>query len=362
MPMIKKILQKANARWMPRKLQFGPEWIVLGVNNICNMSCKMCDVGIGYEGSNFYANLMGAKPINMPLELAERIFQQTAQYFPGTKIGYAFTEPIIYPDLVPSLAIADRLGLYTSMTTNALKLRNLAPQLAEAGLDDIFLSLDGPADVHNEIRGNKKSFEWAVEGMEKVFSLPGRRPKVSIFCTITEWNIGRLREFMRFFKGMPLSTIGFMHTNFVTNDVMERHNAIFGGKYPATASNMELIDLQKMDFDLLWEEISEIQQGEWGFPVSFSPRFQDRAAMERYYAHPGEIIGKTCNDAFRMMMIKSDGTVIPAHGRCYQHTVGNIYTQDLPEIWNSTAFGQFRNDLVEAGGLLPACARCCSAF
>ncbi len=322
----------------------------------------MCDVGIGYEGSNFYANLMGAKPINMPLELATQIFEQTAKHYPTAKIGYAFTEPIIYPHLVESLAIADRLGLYTSMTTNALKLRNLATDLAAAGLDDVFISLDGPADVHNEIRGNKKSFEWAVEGMEKIFAIAGRRPAVSVFCTITEWNIGRLREFVKYFKGMPLAAMGFMHTNFVPDDVADRHNAIFAGKYPATASNMALIDLGKMDMALLWEEISEIQAGEWGFPISFSPRFANRATMERYYSHPGELVGKICNDAFRMMMIKSDGTVIPAHGRCYQHTVGNIYTDSLPEIWNSGAFGMFRKDLMDAGGLLPACARCCSAF
>ncbi len=360
--MIRKAFQKVNIRLRPQKLYFGPEWIVLGVNNICNMSCKMCDVGVGYEDSNFYANLMGAKPINMPLELAERIFQETATHFPKTKIGYAFTEPIIYPHLVESLAIADRLGLYTSMTTNALKLRNMATELAEAGLDDVFISLDGPADVHNEIRGNKRSFEWALEGMEKVFAIAGRRPAISVFCTITEWNIGRLQEFLAIFKGMPLRTIGFMHTNFVPVELADRHNAIYAGKYPATASNMAQIDLGKMDLAGLWREISAIRKEDFGFPVTFSPDFKDEAALRRYYQQPELLIGKVCNDAFRMMMIKSDGSVIPAHGRCYQHKVGNLYESSLPEIWNSAAFGGFRKDLMEAGGLLPACARCCSAF
>jgi Fe-coproporphyrin III synthase len=360
--MIRKALRKANIHWRPQQLHFGPEWIVLGVNNLCNMSCKMCDVGVGYEGSNFYANLMGAKPLNMPLELATLIFEQAAKYFPKVKIGYAFTEPIIYPHLVASLAVADRLGLYTSMTTNALKLRNLAPQLAEAGLNDIFISLDGPPEVHNEVRGHRQSFEWAVEGMEKVFALPGRKPSISVFCTITEWNIGRLQEFLAIFKGMPLGSIGFMHTNFVPDDVATRHNAIYAGKYPATASNMAQIDLSKMDLDLLWREVQAIQKTDYGFPVTFSPKFSDFASLKSYYQEPEKIIGKVCNDAFRMMMIKSDGSVIPAHGRCYQHKVGNVYTETLPEIWNSGAFGTFRKDLMDAGGLLPACARCCSAF
>lgn len=346
----------------PGHMYHGPEWVIMGVNNLCNMSCKMCDVGVGFEGSNFYQNLMGARPLNMPLDLAFKVFDQTALHFPKTKIGYAFTEPIIYPHLVESLAYAGKKGLYTSMTTNALKLRKLAGDLGKAGLNDIFISLDGPPEIHNEIRGNKKSFEWAVEGMEKTFALTGHQPGISVFCTITEWNIGRLREFMDLFKGMPLKQIGFMHTNFTPETVADQHNAIYGGKYPATASNMEQIDLGAMDLDLLWEEVEEIQNKDYGFPVGFSPGFKEKAEMVDFYENPGRIIGKICNDAFRMIMVKSDGTVIPAHGRCYSLTVGNLYEENLKSIWNSSVLGQFRKNLMKAGGLLPACARCCSAF
>ena len=120
--------------------------------------------------------------------------------------------------------------------------------------------------------------------------------------------------------------------------------------------------MEKMDLPLLWKEITEIRAKDWKFSTSFAPNFRDYGQMVDYYSKPGEIIGKVCNDAFRMMMIKSDGSVIPAHGRCYQHTVGNIYQQSLPEIWNSQAFGSFRKDLMAGGGLFPGCARCCSAF
>lgn len=360
--MLNRALKKANVRLRPGRLFFGPEWIVLGVNNLCNMSCKMCDVGVGFEGSNFYHNLMGARPLNMPIELIQKIFDQTALYFPDSKMGYAFTEPIIYPHLVESLAYADKKGLYTSMTTNALKLRKLATELAEAGLDDLFISLDGPPEIHNEIRGNKNSFEWAVEGMEKIFAMSGRKPSISIFCTITEWNVGRLMEFMNYFKDMPLKEIGFMHTNYTPQSLADRHNAIYGAKYPATASNMEEINLEAMQLGKLWEEVQAIKAGNWPFPVSFSPDLPSLEALEVFYQDPAKIIGKVCNDAFRTMMVKSDGTVIPAHGRCYSHTVGNIYEQNLKDIWNGGEMSSFRKDLMKAGGLLPACARCCSAF
>jgi len=61
-------------------------------------------------------------------------------------------------------------------------------------------------------------------------------------------------------------------------------------------------------------------------------------------------------------MIKSDGSVIPAHGRCYNLTIGNIYNDDLNKIWNGEIIKKFRLNLNKNGGLLPACSRCCSSF
>ena len=357
-----RILKKANQRIRPGRLHYGPEWLVLGVNNLCNLHCKMCDVGTGYAESNFYHHLVGARPLNMPKELIFRIFDQAAKYYPQAKMGYAFTEPIIYPHLVESLTYASEKGLFTSITTNALKLRKMAKELADSGLNEIYISLDGPEEIHNEIRGNKKSFQWAVEGMEKTFGLEGQKPEISLFCTITEWNIGKLVEFLECFKGMPLGRVGFMHTNFTPKEVAEHHNSIYGGSYPATESNLEEVDLNNMDLNLLWEEVKEIKSRDWGFPVFFAPELGNEEAMRSFYLNPAQLVGKVCNDAFRNIMIKSDGTVIPAHGRCYRVEAGNLYNTELPEIWNSVELSRFRKTLMKAGGLLPACARCCSAF
>ena len=87
-----------------------------------------------------------------------------------------------------------------------------------------------------------------------------------------------------------------------------------------------------------------------------------RELLDKFYLRPEQLFGKRCNDAFSTIMIKSDGSVIPAHGRCFNLTVGNMYENDLKTIWNSAALGRFRSELNKAGGLLPACSRCCSAF
>lgn len=359
--MITNKLKSINKRLYPQKLFYGPEWIVLGVNNICNLHCKMCDVGIEYTASNFYQNLMGTSPLNMPMELIKILFDQTAKHYPKTKIGYAFTEPLIYPDLIESLQYAKTKNLYTSITTNALTLKQKAKAICESELNDIFISLDGPEEIHNQIRGHKSSFQKAIEGIDELLK-HSQRPNISIFCVITEWNIGHLKEFADYFKKFPLKQLGFMHTNFTPQFIVANHNKIYGDKYPATISNTEQIEISKMNLKILLDEVTEIKKSDYSFKVTFSPEIKAEAALDIFYNQPEKLIGKICNDIYRNIMIKSDGSVIPAHGRCYNLNIGNIYNDSLKEIWNSKVVSEFRKDLMNAGGLFPACSRCCSAF
>lgn len=354
-------LANLNDRILPKRLLHGPQWLVLGVNNLCNLHCKMCDVGTQTLQTNFAVNLVGTHPVNMPVELLKEIIDQSSANWPQSKLGYAFTEPLIYPHLIESLAYANERKMFTSITTNALTLKKQAPELSRAGLNEIYISLDGPEKVHNFIRGHKSSFQRALDGIETLLQ-EKKRPEISIFCVITEWNTGRLKEFADFFKKYPLKQLGFMHTNYTPDTIAHHHNAQYGDKYPATPSNVEETQVTETNLDELWKEIDSIRKGDYNFPVTFSPEIRDRKSLTLFYREPEKLFGKRCADVFRNMMIKSDGTVIPAHGRCYNYQVGNLYKENLTAIWNSEAFGNFRSDINKAGGLFPACSRCCSAF
>jgi radical SAM protein with 4Fe4S-binding SPASM domain len=355
---MKSVFKKINTRFYPQKLFYGPEWIVLGVNNLCNLHCKMCDVGTGYDSSNFYHHLMGSHPVNMPLKLIKKIIDEASAYFPGVKLGYAFTEPSVYPFLIESLEYAQEKNLFTSLTTNGLNLPKIAEKLINAGLNELYVSLDGPPEIHNKIRGHSRSFENAFEGLKQISG----KIKTSVFCTITEWNYNSLAEFANLFKDVPLAEIGFMHTNYTPASLVQKHNERFGNSYPASVSNMEEINLNKMDTALLKEEIDRVKKINADFKITFSPGIYTIEELNTFYFEPEKLLGKICNDSFRNIMIKSDGTVIPSHGRCYKVTAGNIYENNLKEIWNSESISQFRKTLIKEGGLLPACSRCCSAF
>lgn len=359
--MIERVLKFANKKILPENYLFPPEWIVLGVNNTCNLHCKMCDVGTKSLETNFAVNLVGTTPLNMPLALFERIADQTQLYYPKAKLGFAFTEPLAYPHIVKAVEYASKKGLYTAVTTNALLLPNKAEALVKAGLSEIFVSLDGLEKTHNMIRGNEKSFQKAIEGIKKLFEYDNP-PKVSIVSAITEWNLANLKEFADYFKEYPLLEIGFMHTQFGEPAIAVLHNKIWGNTYPATESNLDEMMLSHMDLPKLLDQIKQVRAEKYPFRVYFSPEMDDLQNLDVYYNQSEVIIGKRCEAVFSSIMIKSDGTAIPAHGRCYNLKVGNIYSESLKEVWTSSAFGKFRKDLRDNGGFLPACSRCCSAF
>ncbi|MBD80611.1 MAG: hypothetical protein CL840_16975 [Crocinitomicaceae bacterium] len=359
--MISEKLRVLNARMYPGKVFQSPKWIVLGVNNVCNLHCKMCDVGTQNLESNFAQNLVGTHPINMPLPLIKDIIEQVSENFPKSKLAYAFTEPLVYPHLIESISYATEKGLQSTITTNALTLRQKAEQLVEAGVNHLYVSIDGPQEIHNEIRGNKKSFQKAVEGIQEIKKYKNA-PKIDIIFAITEWNIGYLKGFLDSVKNLDLNEVSFMHTQFADQLMADKHNEKWGHLYPATASNLEEVDPSKMDLELLLKEIQEIKKTEYPFKVTFSPEIETKEKLVEFYFQTNKLLGKHCHAVFSSLMIKSDGSVIPAHGRCFNLSVGNLYKNDMTEIWNSETFSKFRSNLMSAGGLFPGCSRCCSAF
>jgi len=338
-----------------------PKHVVLGVNNFCNLRCVMCDVGTGHSDTNFGANLMGARTRSMPLELFQRIADEMAIFCPDARLGFAFTEPLAWKPLGEALAYADRLGLHATVTTNGLLLPKRAEELAGGRCRGLFVSLDGPEEVHDLIRRRVGSFRLAVEGIKRVAALPDP-PEISVFCTITEYNVGRLKAFLADMCQLPLTQVGLIHNNFVTDDQASVHNAAYGADFPATPSNMFEADPTSIDVVRLSAELDEMARLTWPFELMIQPHLTRAADLAIYYQQPGTFVGRRCNDANRVLMIDADGESVPVHGRCYRFPIANVRDVGLDGVWTHPRIEGLRSALDEAGGLLPACSRCCGGF
>jgi MoaA/NifB/PqqE/SkfB family radical SAM enzyme len=354
-------LRALNERLYPQRLVFGPTHVILGVNNFCNLRCVMCDVGTGNSETNFGANLVGAKTRSMPIELFRHIADQVVAFCPQARLAFAFTEPLAWRPIGEALAMARERGLQSGVTTNGLLLMRYLDDLAHGQCADLAVSLDGPEEVHDRIRRHPGSYARAVEGIEALAAQPGA-PEIAVYCAITELNVGSLRSFLREMSRLPLKRVGFMHNTFVTAGQAEAHNARYGGLLHATASNVFETDPARIDLRLLAAELQEIERTAYPFPILIQPHLTSVEALETYYRSPETPVGRACYDASRMLMIDSDGEAIPVHGRCFRFPIGNIREQTLASLWNHERLAELRLSLHRAGGLLPACNRCCSGF
>jgi Fe-coproporphyrin III synthase len=320
----------------------------------------MCDVGTDSKETNFGGNLMGSKASSMPLSLFYRIVDQIAGFCPNAHLAFAFTEPLAWAPMGEALRYARKNGIGCSVTTNGLLLPKRAQELN--GLcANLSVSLDGPELVHDFIRRRSGSYARAVQGIKDLAAID-TKVKISVFCTITEWNASHLVEFLSMMSTLPIHRVGLTHNNFVTAEQAHRHNVSFDGAFHATASNVFSANPQSIDLASLSHQLGQITRSHYPFAVSIQPQVTELEELEVYYHSPETALGKRCRDANRIVMIDSDGEAVPAHGRCFRFPIGNIREMSLAAIWNHSSLGALRASLADNGGLLPACTRCCGGF
>ncbi len=115
------------------KDRFGREItnIRISITQRCNLECFYCHE----EGEN------GLNKGVLSLEDLEPILK-TAEKLGMSKVKFSGGEPLVHPDIVEIISLANDYMDEISLTTNGILLPELAEQLKNAGLDRVNISLD----------------------------------------------------------------------------------------------------------------------------------------------------------------------------------------------------------------------------
>src|SRR5262245_6807658 len=234
-----RIVRNATPYYLPISIKAPPPLTIYwSINSICNLRCKMCDVGMMNEEGIFFKNLrIDRKLHEIDLDVFNRVIDEVKGDRPFIAINS--TEPLMYKPLPEAVAYCTSRSLRTGVTTGAYTLPKLAGALAEAGLTRLNVSIDGPPDVPNHIRGRKDSFEQAYRGTEMFAAACcrlGRPFEIYINCTITNMNHNRLVDFYDAVMPLPINAINFQYMWFIDPDTAEEHNRRYGDRYRVTPS------------------------------------------------------------------------------------------------------------------------------
>jgi MoaA/NifB/PqqE/SkfB family radical SAM enzyme len=85
-------------------------------------------------------------------------------------VAFSGGEPLMYKELDQLLVHAKSLGMKTTITTNGTLLdkKQLSKKVNKENVDLIAISLDGPPQLHNEIRGSRYAFDRLVQGLDNI--------------------------------------------------------------------------------------------------------------------------------------------------------------------------------------------------
>ena len=160
-----------------------PSYVIWDCTRRCNLNCLHC----------------GAVKEKYTRELTTEQIKSILDQLVDLKTDmFAVTggEPLLRKDLPEVLSHAHRGGLKTGIATNGFLVdRATAEWIKNAGVQSVQISLDGPEETHNRIRGNSQSFERAVQAIELLTGL--EVPLVSVATTITTENIHEIVDLKR---------------------------------------------------------------------------------------------------------------------------------------------------------------------
>jgi MoaA/NifB/PqqE/SkfB family radical SAM enzyme len=102
-------------------------------------------------------------------------------------------EPLLRKDLSTLAKKASSYGCLVSMNTNGTLLkRSRASEIADA-FDVVVVSLDGPKEIHDKMRGVPGTYDKAIEAIRL---LKTRGVRVGVNSVVTPWNIEILPRFI----------------------------------------------------------------------------------------------------------------------------------------------------------------------
>lgn len=262
-------------------------------------------------------------------------------------------EPQMHTDLAALSRLLRAHGVRLTLLTAGLLLEAQAAMIAQA-MDDVIVSVDGPPEIHNQIRRVRGAFETLERGVRALREI---RPQVEVRgrATVQKANCTELRAIVASARQLGLNSISFLAAD-MTSEAFNRPGGWPAKRQNTVALGREDIAALEQEVELLIREHRDDIAS--GFVAESAEKL--RRIVRHFRAQLGEIapVAPACNAPWVSAVIEADGTVRP----CFFHRpIGNIHEKALIEIVNGNPAVEFRRQLDIAAN--PVCRRCvCSLY
>jgi MoaA/NifB/PqqE/SkfB family radical SAM enzyme len=339
--------------------------LIIYANNFCNAHCGFCDVTrVDYEESKALG--IGRPLIGTPVYMSTDLFKKiiSDDFISNQKlfVNFLMTEPLLSKNIGEMLSLSKLSGHVTKITTNGFLLEKRASDICE-NLDHIQISIDGPKELHDSIRG-KNFFDKAIQGIKILRDL-NSKIKIEINITITSLNYLELYNLLIILDQIEvkLSEVRFQFIDFVS-EKMSKHQNHITPLIPQSVSAIDSFDYLNIDIDKLFEQLELIRSYKSRniLKITSKPFIFDKKILRSYLNKDGDVIGinNKCSTPYTQLAINTSGNVY-WHMRCFNdYILGNINNNSLKKIWlEGEKANYFRREFEKNNLCFPACTRCC---
>jgi MoaA/NifB/PqqE/SkfB family radical SAM enzyme len=352
-----KIKEKVSARMTQWGHSFGyappPEYVTLFLTSHCNLRCRMCaqygEAGTSYE----------IEKSVLSTSLIKKLVDELAPY--RTKFTLLGGEPLLHPDCAEITRYIKNAGCECSLITNGVTLSKQAGSICESGMDFVNISIDGIGETHDVIRGVSGTWGRVIHGLDTLIELRNqsgtRKPRITVFYTITEHNYGELVEFAEWAEQKGVDAIQYCHLRFYSMEDYQE-NALYMQEHLGQTGECQggfIFDPGDIDTEVLKKQVQELRSRTWCIDILVVPNH----ALEDYedYYHTNQYrrpSTSSCNVPWTNAGIAPTGMVVP----CMDYLCGNLEESTFTEIWNGKRFRKFRCCIYKQKRF-PICHRCC---
>lgn len=350
----------------PPTLPAVPRHVTVFVNWACNLTCRECWMYGDSASESTWLPEVKRDQISMEMwtGLLDELAADQGEKPYLTIMG---GEPLIHPRLVEMVREAKtRLPeCNLDMSTNATLLHRHAEKLVDAGIDDVYISVDGPTpEINDPIRG-RKAFERAMRGLEALQEASrkaGHGPMIALNFTVTGMNYTHLPDMVRLSERLGLSeiTVG-LASYFTREEGAETAPAFQSATHrPFTSWAGYCNEHQHANIEpaRLKEIFDEAESMSDTVKVLIPPTRYSNEDKSKFFTGEWSSLVKetTCVKLWAQATVLPNGQVLSC--TTFADTVmGSIADSSLAEVFHGDTYSRMRELLRQ--GLQPICHRCC---
>lgn len=269
-------------------------------------------------------------------------------------------EPLLFPKIIELLEYINRRGLFVSVDTNGTQLAKYAADIVRIGNIHLTISVDGPEEIHDEVRGVKGCFKKIQDGIAQLNELEkksGTEISKSICFVISPYSLKGLGEMPNVARNLSIKTVAIVPYYYVTEKMGREYEKVMREQLGCPAFSWygfhhESSGVDFSEFREQYRKYLENLNNLCSFP--YMPFSENE--YQTWFAGAATPVGlQRCRNSEKLLDIQPNGEA----NFCIDfpdYSIGNVLESTIESLWNGERADAFRR--YRQATPLPVCHRC----